>query len=97
MRHTRRKTHRSDANSSALVKAARKLGMRVELIGRPVDAIVGVDGKWLMCEFKSGDGGYTPDQIEFKAQCAAQNLPVLTWRTIQDVADCAFGVLGARG
>jgi hypothetical protein len=92
-----RRTHRSDANSTALVAAARKLGMLVTLTGRPTDAFVCVGGMWFPTEFKAKNGKYTPAQLNFMADCVNHNAPMLTWRTLQDVADCAYGLLGTRG
>jgi hypothetical protein len=96
-RRTNRRTHRADANSAELVKAARKLGMIVHLIGKPVDALVAVGGLWFPVELKNGKGKYTEAQVEFQTQCAEHHAPMLTWRTLQDVADCAYGLLGSRG
>ena len=93
----RRRVHRADGNSADLVKAARKLGMLVKLIGRPTDAFVCIDGVWFPTEFKSAHGTYTPEQLEFQTECAQHNAPMLTWRTAQDIIDCANGVVGAEG
>lgn len=87
----RRLVHRSDANSAALVKAARKLGMLVYYIGRPVDCFGYVQGRWTPIEVKSAKGTYTEDQKDFIAECVNRNAPLLTWRTLADVVACANG------
>ena len=95
MKRTNRRTHRSDANSAELVKAARKLGMIVHLIGKPVDALVAVGGLWFPVELKNRKGKYTAAQVEFQTQCAEHHATMLTWRTVKDVVDCANGIISA--
>jgi hypothetical protein len=90
MRVTRRAVHRSDANSAALVKVARKLGMLVYHIGRPVDLLV-FRGVWYPVETKGERGVYTEDQRQFLGECVNRCAPMLTWRTTQDVIDFAEG------
>lgn len=86
MRSTRRRTHRSDANSAAIVQAARKLGITVVHIGRPVDLLVGIGDRWWPVELKSSlTAAYTKDQDEFRALCEDKRLPMLTWRSIADL------------
>lgn len=92
-----RRAAKSDSNRAALVAAARKLGMLVRDIGRPVDLLVSVGGLWFPVEIKAPRGRYTADQLEFQTECAEHHAPMLTWRTLQDVADCAHGLLGTRG
>lgn len=93
MRATRRKVHRSDANIGEVVKAARKLGITVVHIGRPTDLLVCIGAFWYPCEVKSSaKAPYTDDQLEFKALCEDKNLPMLTWRSVDDL----IAQLGAR-
>ena len=83
-----RRIHRSDSNAAELVSAARKLGMLVYLTGRPTDALVGIRGAWYVVEFKAPSGSYTPAQKVFRAECEYHSLPMLTWRSVDDVAAC---------
>jgi hypothetical protein len=85
MRTTRRKVHRSDVNAKEIISAARASGAFVIPIGRPVDLLVGICGLWLPVELKHGKGRYTKDQKEFIALCELDRLPILTWRTVEDV------------
>lgn len=48
-----RRAARVDASQSAIVDALRKAGASVWLIGRPVDAIVGLRSQTLLMEFKT--------------------------------------------
>ena len=68
--------------------------MLVTLTGRPTDAFVCIAGMWFPCEFKAPRGTYTPAQLKFQTECAEHNAPMLTWRTLQDVVDCANGIAG---
>ena len=88
MRSTRRRTHRSDANATALAKTARKLGVLVCIIGRPVDwAVFHCRRGWQMVEVKTESGKYTDDQVEFLTECIQYRAPVLTWRNEQNIID----------
>jgi len=48
-----RYARRKDESQDAIVKALRDFGASVELIGRPVDALVGYNFKTLLMEFKT--------------------------------------------
>jgi hypothetical protein len=87
MRSTRRAVHRSDANASPMLTLARKLGLTVEVIGRPVDWLVWDGFSWNVVEIKSNRGTYTDDQKTFLCNCAARNAPVLTWRSEQQIIE----------
>ena len=68
MRRTNRRTHRSDANQEAIVKALRVAGMRVWVIGKPVDLLVSVRGRNELVEVKAANGDLTKEQKEFIAE-----------------------------
>ena len=91
-----RRTYRSDLNQSELVSFARTLGMQVELIGRPTDAMVNISGKWFPVELKAKKGKYTPAQLDFIDRCAVHGSPMLTWRSIEDVQACYEGLHSLR-
>lgn len=82
-----RRIHRSDANRAELVAFARACGITVFDIGRPVDLLVIIRGEWFPVELKSKDGKYTDAQKEFIKTCDANNAPVLTWRTTDDIVE----------
>ena len=87
MRSTRRAVHRSDANASPMLTLARKLGLLVEVIGRPVDWLMWDGTGWFPVEIKAQRGTYTKDQKAFLGDCAARNAPVLTWRSEQQIIE----------
>ena len=68
MRRTNRRTHRSDANQETIVKALRVAGMRVWVIGKPVDLLVSVRGRNELVEVKAADGDLTQEQEDFIAE-----------------------------
>ncbi len=92
-----RRAARRDANSRHLINVAEKLGMLVFDIGLPVDLLVCIHGVWFAVEIKAGKGRYTPKQLNFMADCIEHSAPFLTWRTEQDVIECAGGVAGVEG
>lgn len=53
-----RRAARTDANQQAIVDALRAAGASVQVIGKPVDLLVGYRGRNLLMECK--DGGKTP-------------------------------------
>lgn len=85
MRATRRRVHRSDENAKEIISAARRAGVFVIPIGRPTDLLCGICGRWYVVEIKTTAGKYTSDQKEFLNLCAVDRLPVLTWRSVDDV------------
>ena len=48
--------HRVDSNQDEIVKALRKKGCSVEVIGRPVDLLIGYKSKNYLVECKNRDG-----------------------------------------
>jgi hypothetical protein len=56
---------RTDANQSEIVEAMRKAGAYVWLIGLPVDALVGCNGRTALLEFKTATGRKTKLQRTF--------------------------------
>lgn len=84
---TRRLVHPSDTNASPMLKLARKLGLLVEVIERPVDWLLWDGTNWNIVEIKSSRGTYTKDQKAFLGNCVARNAPVLTWRSEHDIVE----------
>lgn len=62
-----RRADKPDANQGEIVKALRKIGAQVEIIGRPVDLLVCCRGRTFLIEVKNLDGRDRPtkDQVEF--------------------------------
>lgn len=79
-----RYAQRRDANETPLVEAARRLGV-VMLKAGPLDWWAGWRQCWYPVEIKMPKGKYTPAQVEFIAECEARQLPVWTWRAMDDV------------
>ena len=53
----RHRTHRTDANQDEIIKLLRQIpGVRVEVIGRPVDILIGYRGHNLLVEIKNKSG-----------------------------------------
>lgn len=80
MRATRR-----DTNAQEQIDYARVLGMFVTVIEQPLDLLVGYQGVWFLAEQKGAKGRYTKQQTEFMDICEDRRLPVVTWRTLEDV------------
>jgi hypothetical protein len=62
----RRIVHRSDPNQPEIVKFARSVGATVDIIGEPVDLLVGWKGRNLLWEVKPDPKAkLRPSQVEF--------------------------------
>ncbi len=77
-----RELHRSDRNASLLYDLARKLGMSIDLVQTPVDALGGYLGLGFAIEVKDGTGRLRPRQVAFQESYRG---PLYIWRTPQDV------------
>jgi hypothetical protein len=80
---------RRDKNDGELAQLAQRIGGKLVKIG-PLDYWLGIRGRWFPVEIKDpareGHANeYTKDQREFMADCHARQLPVLIWRTSDDV------------
>jgi hypothetical protein len=84
-----RRAAKQDANSTAIVEEARRLGMFVLYIGQPVDLLAYFAGEWALIEIKNpkGKNRYTKAQLEFLELCKERKAPVITWRYVQDCRD----------
>lgn len=85
-----RTVHRSDANQSLVVDALRKVGVSVEVIGRPVDLLVySKRNGMLLMEVKNPNGGkLTKDQVEFIARWPG---PIHVVETVEQALQIAVG------
>lgn len=77
-----RRAARTDANQQAIVEALRKAGASVEVIGKPVDLLVGFNGRNLLMECKDGrkypaHRPLTPAQKDFIPNWRGQIVVVL--------------------
>ncbi len=62
----RRIIHRSDANQPEIVQALRDVGATVDIIGEPVDLLVGWKGRNYLLEVKPDEkADLRPSQVEF--------------------------------
>lgn len=80
-------THRPDANAAAIIQAWRQAGASVEVIGRPVDCVVGRQGRNYLVEIKGPQGRLRPSQQTFVARWRGQ---VAVVRSVQE----AIALLG---
>lgn len=83
---------RIDANQTAIVSALEAAGATVEIIGKPVDLLVGKAGRWMMMEVKDGQKvksaqKLTAAQVKFFDKWAGYPLAVV------DSAECALRML----
>lgn len=86
----RRITHRSDDNQAEIVKALRKCGFQVEIIGRPVDLLVANRQRTFLLEIKNEQGKdeTTTYQDEFFARWPGE------WHIVKNVAQALAAALG---
>lgn len=86
----RRIIHRSDSTQATIVRALRAVGASVDVIGEPVDLLVGFRGRTYLAEVKTPRTRHalTPQQ----RQCLTtwRGGPVVVWASVQD----ALGTLG---
>lgn len=89
-----RRAARVDANQTQIVEALRAAGASVEVIGRPVDLLVGFRGRTILLEVKNPDSRYgragaNKNQADFRS----------AWRgdvvTLADGPDGALRAIGA--
>ena len=80
----RYEVHQSDANAEAIYAAARKLGMSVSIINRPLDALIGAFGLTVVAEVKTPRGRLRPTQERFLEKFCGW---AVVLRTVQDVVD----------
>ncbi len=83
---------RVDANQTQIVSALRAAGAIVEIIGKPVDLLVGKSGRWMMMELKDGHKvksaqKLTKAQVNFFERWAGYPLAIV------DSAECAVRML----
>jgi hypothetical protein len=65
-----RRAAKVDANQSDIVDALRKIGVSVEILGKPLDLLICHRGETSLMEVKNPEGKdeYTKDQVEFIAR-----------------------------
>ena len=78
----RYEVHQTDGNAHGLYEAARKMGMSVEVINRPVDALVGFQGLTVAVEVKTERGKLRRGQVQFFERFTGA---ATIWRTLEDV------------
>jgi hypothetical protein len=81
----RRIIHRADSTQAAIVQALRAIGAYVDVIGDPVDLLVGFRGKTYLAECKTEDGKLTESQRLFVA--AWRGAPVQVWRSVAEAIE----------
>ena len=65
-----RRAAKVDDNQREIVDALKRVGVSVEIIGKPVDLLICCRGETALLEVKNPDGGdrLTKDQVEFIAR-----------------------------
>jgi hypothetical protein len=63
-----RRAAKVDFAQPAIVDALRRIGVAVEIIGKPLDLLVCHRGETALMECKTDDGGFTKYQVEFIAR-----------------------------
>lgn len=69
-----RRAARTDATQTAIVDALRRIGVHVEVIGKPVDLLASHRGSWHVLEVKNEEGKnrLTADQVRFIERSQAE-------------------------
>jgi hypothetical protein len=62
-----RRAARVDSNQQEIVDALRKVGVKVEIVGKPLDLLLWCRGVTSFMECKTADGRFTKEQVEFMA------------------------------
>jgi len=68
---------RVDANQMQIVSALLAAGYTVQVIGKPVDLLIGKGGRWMMMEIKSKGGTKTKFQKDFFERWAGYPLSLV--------------------
>jgi hypothetical protein len=85
-----RRAAKIDANQTAIVDALRAIGVRVEVLGKPVDLLCSHRGVWHVVEVKNEEGKnrLTKDQVEFIARSDA---PIHVVRSPEEAVAAVLG------
>lgn len=73
-----------DGNEAEIVRALRAAGALVFPLDRPVDLLVGWNGRWWLLEVKRPEGAVGSGQAEFMRQAASEGLPAAIVRSAED-------------
>ena len=86
MNRFERRTGQADSNEAEIIAALQDRGAIVLVLDRPVDLVVGFDGRWVLLEVKSSPKAKIRDsQSRFLARCLAENLPCYLVDSIKDL------------
>lgn len=79
-----------DSNQPDIVDALRKIGVQVEVLGKPLDLLICHRGETALMEVKNPDGKdeFTKDQVEFIARWPGKI------HVVRSVAEAVRSVLG---
>jgi hypothetical protein len=85
-----RRAAKVDANQAEIVDALRRIGVAVEVIGKPVDLLICHRATTALMEVKNRDGGdrLTKDQVEFIARWPGV---VHVVRSVDEAMRCVLG------
>ena len=86
MNRFERQTGRADANEAAIVEALQDRGAIVLVLDRPVDLLVGYQGRWVLVEVKDGpSASIRESQSKFLARCLVETLPCYLITDIKEI------------
>ena len=85
-----RRAAKVDATQDAIVEALRRIGVHVEIIGKPVDLLASHRNVWHVIEVKNKDGKntLTTDQVKFIGRSQG---PVHIVRTPEEAIAAVLG------
>ena len=83
-----RRAARTDASQVEIVKALRKIGAAVYVIGLPLDLLVAFRKRTMLVECKVDGGTYTKQQVKFMAEWPGE---VHTVRTPEEAVAAVIG------
>lgn len=85
-----RRAAKVDGTQGAIVEALRRIGVHVEIVGKPVDLLCSHKGLWFVVEVKNAQGKnqLTKDQVEFIARSQG---PVHIVRTPDEAVRAVLG------
>lgn len=84
---------RVDANQTAVISALEAAGATVQVVGKPLDLLVGIRGKWLLLEVKDGAKSKSRQKPTKAQQTFFERFPGYPW-AIVDGPEAALRAIG---
>lgn len=85
-----RRAAKIDSNQTDIVAALRRIGVSVEVLGKPLDLLICHRGETALMEVKNLDGknAFTKDQVEFMARWPGK---IHVARTVEEAVRLVLG------